>query len=246
MRRKGRKTMKALRLTVAALVASALLAGCTDNRSTFFVRDIKIPDEDDCFVQSDRNTPYRPFGMMDVAFIGGYYLHPLVENAMTSSTKLSPTTAESNRIAVTGAEVRLSLEDGTPIGDSAFFVATSALVEPGGVVATSFEGIPSAYVGGIPAGSVVLVEFRMLGTTGGGNEVDTPWFTFPVYTCDGCLTYFPPEAWDDENMCYDCCDLGSGGAINFPCNMGQDELVDCRICSYSHGALCQDPRCPCS
>lgn len=242
--------MKALERFLVLLVLAAVFWGCTDNRQSFFVRDIKIPSEEDCIVQSDRNTPFRPYGLLDLAFGGGYFLHPLIENAMTSSEKLSPVTAESNRIAVTGAEVSIELENGTPITGEPFFVATSALVEPGGVTATSFEAIPygSLSPDTVTAGEVILIRFRMLGVTGGGKEVDTPRFTFPVYTCAGCLVYFPPEAWDereDGTACYNCCDIGSGGDMTVPCNPGQDDWVDCRLCSGGWEDLCWDPRCPC-
>jgi hypothetical protein len=237
--------MKALTTSLGVLVLAALFTGCTDNRQTFYVRDIKYPSEEECIVQSDRNAPFRPYGRMDLAFGGNFFLHPLVENAMTSSTKLNPVTAESNLITITGAEVRLQFEDGESIQD-AFFVATSATVDPGSVVATTFEAIPPGYLSTEDAGRVILVEFRVLGTTAGGNEVDTPWFTFPVLTCAGCLAYFPPEAWDEESGCFDCCDIGSGGEMVIPCNLGQDERVDCRICASSHPTLCQDTRCPCS
>lgn len=239
--------MKALERFLGLLVLAAIFAGCTDNRQSFFVRDIKIPSEEDCIVQSDRNTPFRPYGLLDLAFGGGYFMHPLLENAMTSSEKLSPVTAESNRISVTGAEVSIELENGTPITDEPFFAATSAIVEPGGVTATSFEAIPLGMLteDRVSVGDVILIRFRMLGVTGGGKEVDTPRFTFPVYTCGGCLVYFPPEAWDSDRECYDCCDVGSGGDMTIPCNAGQDQWVDCRLCAGGWESLCWDDDCPC-
>jgi len=237
--------MKALERFLVVLVLAAVFSGCTDDRQSFFVRDIKIPSDEDCIVQSDRNTPYRPYGRMDLAFGGSFFIHPLVENAMTSSEKLNPVTAESNRITITGAEVSLEFEDGTPITAEPFFVATSAIVEPGGVVATSFEGIPSGYLGLADAWQVVYIRFRILGITGGGKEVDTPRFTFPVLTCDGCLIYFPPEAYDSERGCYDCCDIGGGGDMTVPCNYGQDDWVDCRLCAEALDTQCVDPDCPC-
>jgi hypothetical protein len=245
MMREGEKKMKALERFLVLLVLVAVFAGCTDNRQSFFVRDIKIPSEEDCVVQSDRNTPFRPYGRMDLAFGGSFFIHPLVENAMTTSERLSPVTAESNRISVTGAEVSLEFEDGTPITGEPFFVATSALVEPGGVVATSFEAIPVGYMVPADAGQVVYIRFRILGVTGGGKEVDTPRFTFPVLTCYGCLVQFPPEAYDTERGCYDCCDIGSGGDMQVPCNYGQDDWVDCRLCAEALPELCVDPDCPC-
>ena len=227
-------------LCCTALVAAAL-AACTDNRATFFVRDIKIPTTSDCEVQSDRNAAFRPYGIMDLGLTQAYYLHPLVENAMESSVRLNPSTAESNRIAVTGAQVRLRSSTGESIATD-YFVPTSGLVEPGGVVATSFQAVPPGYLTAGGANDMVIVEFKMLGTTGGGIEVDTPWFAFPLYTCTGCLVMFPPEAWDEIMGCYNCWDIGSG-TDDIPCVIGQDDYVDCRFCATSNEALCTDASC---
>jgi len=230
---------------VAALLIAlvAVEAGCTDNRATFFVRDIKVPT-DECLLQSDRNAPYRSSGVLDLAIRDNYILTPLMENAMTSSTKLNPTSAESNRIQVSGAQVRIGLEDGTDVSGGDFFINVSAMIEPGGVTSVGFTGIPSGYMAGVPAGSVVIVEFRMLGTTQGGKEVDTPWFAFPVTTCEGCLVFFSPESWDDVDDCYDCNSVGTGGDISQPCWIGQDELVDCRLCASINPGVCTDTSCP--
>jgi hypothetical protein len=242
--REGEENMKALERFLGLLVLVAVFSGCTDNRQSFFVRDFKVPG-DECDIQSDRNTPYHSFGVMDVAFGGNYFIHPLVENAMTSSEELNPLTAESNRIAVTGAEISLEFEDGTPITSEPFFVATGVNVEPGGVTATSFEAIPVGYLSVADAGRVVYITIRVLGIMGGTNEVDTPRFTFPVYLCNECLVYFPPEAWESEMNCYDCCDIGSGGEMEAPCNYGQDDWVDCRLCAGGWGAMCWGAGCPC-
>jgi hypothetical protein len=242
MERNGEKMMKRTGFSLAILVALGLLASCTDNRATFFVRDIKIPT-DDCYIQADRNAPYRSSGTLDVALRDNYLISPLMENAMTSSLPLSPTTAESNRIQITGAQVRLNSEDGSDISGGSFFIPTSALVEPGNVIGVTFEGIPSGYADGVVEGTIVIIEFRMMGTTQGGQDVDTPWFAYPVYVCHGCLITFPPEAWDEDLGCYDCNSIGSGGSIEEPCFPGQDDYVDCRLCASVAPGLCTDPTC---
>jgi len=190
-------------------------------------------------VQFDANTPFRPFGVLDVALTDTYYVNPLMENAGFESETLNPVTAESNRIYLTGAQVRIATASGEPVA-SDFFVSTSGTIDPGNYGGTTFKAIPNGYVSDAYAGQTVIVEFKVLGVTGGGLEVDTPWFRYPVDVCYGCLVKFPPEAWDDDLGCYDCNDLGTGGSIDEPCFFGNDEYVDCRLCAGTH-PICTSP-----
>lgn len=235
MKKNGENMMKATQIPLGALVLAALLFGCVDNRATFFVRDNKVPDEE-CIVQSDRNARSLFFGILDVGVRTNWYMFPSFENAMTESLKLNPVTAESNRIQVSGAQVRLALDTGESLGDD-FFVPFSGIVEPGGTGVTSFMAIPSGYVTDAYIGAAVIVEMRILGTTLGGIDVDTPWFSFPVYVCRCCLVDFS-DAWDDEADTYNC-----NNPTREPekvCAAGQDEPVDCAYCA-TYSSCCNYP-----
>jgi hypothetical protein len=234
----GGARMKATLWLGCMVFLVAALNGCTDNRQSFFVRFITMPSEGECVVPSDRNANYRTTGMLDLSVKDTYQLFPLLENDMTNSTELNPLTAESNRITVEGAQVRVTNEAGDAVGGGDFFVPFSTTVDPGNVSAVGFNAIPPGYLGSIVPGETVIVEFKVLGTTGGGVEIDTPWFSFPVSTCADCLAQFPEGTWDAENGCYDCSATSASGLD--PCNPGQDEFYNC--CQVSTAA-CLAERC---
>ncbi len=223
--------MRTIRLLGTALCLVSALGGCTDDRQSFFIRFNGAPTEGDCIVAPDRNADYRTMGTLDLDFATQtYVLYPVVENAMDSSKNLNPLTAEANRIMITGAQVRLSTETGERLGSGDFFVPLTTTIDPGGVASMGFVAVPAGYVAGVTPGQMVIIETKMLGITGGGLEVDTPWFSFPVATCSGCLADLPDGAtMDTTGTCYIC---PTTTTDTEPCAPGQDTWkYSC--CEYS-------------
>ena len=123
------------------------------------------------------------------------------------------------------------------LGRFAFRDDLAKIVEPGGVGVTSFVAIPSGYVTTAHDGATVIVEMRVLGTTLGSLDVDTPWFSFPVNVCRCCLVDFS-DAWDDEAGTYDC--NNPNREPEKVCRPGQDDPVDCAYCA-SYSSCCNYP-----
>lgn len=242
MKTSGGFTMKITRTAACLVFVLLALNGCTDNRQSFFIRFVGVPSGEDCAVPSDRNAVARSAGVLDVGVKGSYFLALLVENAMSSSTALNPITAESNRVTVTGAQVRLSTETGERLGGGDFFVPFSATVDPGNVQALAFTAIPEGYASSVTAGTLVIIETKILGTTGGGLEIDTPWFSFPVYTCNGCTADWGSAAWNSTDACWDCTGVQQDTSAEEQCAIGQDEWTV--ECCFSNAAYCVANRCP--
>jgi hypothetical protein len=241
MNNTGGRDMKATRWMATILFLLVALNGCTDNRQSFFIRFIGIPSEGECTVAGDRSAAFVTSGYMDVGAATTYFIVPVVENALESSTPLNPLTAESNRVTVTGAQVRLSTETGDTLGGGDFFVPFSTTIDPGNLAPLGFTAIPPGYLTGVTPGQMVIIEMKILGITGGALEIDTPWFSFPVYTCYGCSSDWGDAGWDTTRACWDCTGVQAAAGSD-PCLPGQDDWVV--ECCFENTPFCLDYRCP--
>ena len=69
----------------------------------------------------------------------------------------------------------------------------------------------------------IVTEFQVFGSTVGGQEVWSNWFTYPIYLED--LVYYPSESIDDTTG------LCTGGTNeDLPCAPGQDDPLPCSYC----------------
>ena len=71
----------------------------------------------------------------------------------------------------------------------------------------------------------------------GGPESQGSSFNFPITFCCHCLLAFPRDADDLTHTGRDCT---AGTATATVCELGQDDVVDCRLCSGGD-AVCQPP-----
>jgi hypothetical protein len=76
----------------------------------------------------------------------------------------------------------------------------------------------------------IIARIKVLGTTLGGQEIESAEFDYPITICNGCLVSYPTESLDPEGM--ECIGGDSMGApMATVCSLGQDAPVDCSLCA---------------
>ncbi len=227
------------------LALATVLNGCAENRSTWFIQQIQVPSSD-CVIEPDDSALYQTAGMLDIAFRSNYVLTPLIRNNMTARADAENLVTESNGIQIEGANIRI-WRGGRPEGSTiySFYQPASSYVGPEGLSASSFVVVPDVAVDALiriafegddpsqlgfndllPYDELITLGIVMLGTTNGGNEVETPEFFFPVRLCFGCLVFCPAESGNiEENL--EICE-SQEAPEGSTCLFGQAEAIDCR------------------
>lgn len=220
--------------TILIALVVILASGCAENRSSLFIKQVLVADAN-CTIESPDSTRFRTRGALDVAFSHNYALPVLVANQMTARASASDLVTETNGVQIVGANVQIwvgGVAEGTPWG---FYQPTSGYVEPEGEAYTWVVAVPEAYLesygaSGTSCGDIpplVTVGVQILGTTTGGTEVDTPEFYFSIdLTCGGLVTCPTESADEDGNLC-----MSTDAPELEPACIGQDELIDCRLCA---------------
>jgi hypothetical protein len=241
---------------VLGVVLVVALAGCAENRASFFIQQINVPSSD-CIVESSEDTTYRTAGLLDIAYRDNYVLTPLLHNQMSARGSAESLIAETNGILVEGANVRI-WRGGRPEGDAnavySFYQPAASYVAPESVTASGFTVVPDVAVNALlrftyrdvddPSQlsaselmgyqDLITVGVRMLGVTTGGVEVETPEFYFPVRICFGCLTFCPPDSIDEDSVELEYC-TSREPPDSETCYFGQDNPVDCRLAVPGYG-----------
>lgn len=230
---------------VALLALALAMVGCAENRASFFIELIKVPDSD-CTVGDSEEGWYRTAGYLDLAYRMDYVLFPLLKNQLSPRGNADSLVAETNGIQVEGANIRI-WQGGRPQGDAfySFYQPASSYVPPGDTTPSAFVAIPAqataaliayrfpeyASINDVPFAEaavyrdLVTIGVRMLGTTNGNVEVETPEFFFPVFIGYGFLTWCSPDSADDDTGAL--CESAEAPTEG-PCFIGQDDPIDCR------------------
>lgn len=238
---------------IALALVLPSLAACAENRPTFFVREVKVPEGDDCLLEP--GNPYISSGVLDVAFRNSYVAPLSLVNQTFDRSEMMPLYLDNGGINVEGAEVELHQDapEGALIdvggGQTAFTTYAVGYVpstEPGDIseAVVPFDILPLSLgvqlAENLATAEVpfirILAGVRVFGRGLHGYEVETPQFFFPIDVCFGCLVAFPADANDPENpagIC-DSTDAPDGSA----CFLGQDRPLDCRYCVNSHPTIC--------
>lgn len=229
-------------LSVAAL--AAMTPSCADDEQTVFIRQVAAPpvlttQGGTCTYSADLNSGVLLQGTLDVALSSVYSMHLIVGNQMVKRGDALNVRAESNRVTFNGAVVRVSdvndatLSEFTTYGTG--FADPASGSDPGygllsivGVdAAASAKAIASA---GATGTTQVLVHVKAFGRTGGGTDVETGEFQFPVAICRGCLVDFSSGT-DPAQPLPNCAkSIATSSNVVFPCVLGQDQPVACQLC----------------
>ena len=171
-------------------------------------------------------TIYNPMGRLDVSVGQGYWLYPLMENALTSTTT-GDGEPERNALTLKGYEVELDLQGmektaGWNVKQEQlkFWLPASGYLGPGGKLAGAARVIPdwlAAKMAGPvkaqaqPGGWPVIYAIVTAVAAKTGSEVESAVFVYPIEICNGCLvdkrTSCPADPSKDKNLLSNYCGL---------------------------------------
>jgi hypothetical protein len=219
---------------------------------TIYIRNVQSPPANrqngQCIYLADPTAEFLAEGTLDVDVRDSYQATLLVGSQMLARGDSLNTRAESNRVHLNGAVVDITNPDGSDI--NSFTSTGTGFVDPQTANASSFgllavtviDAATSAKIGGQLSANgtpkLVLANIKAFGKTLGGVDVETGQFQFPIRVCKGCLITFalgddPATPGRDCNLPLSSSTATAGStstSIPVPCNLGQDEVVDCRLC----------------
>lgn len=180
-----------LRLTSCALASVALLLGaCTEGGATLVIVQNQVPEEG-CSVSTDLGT-FRARGLIDVNSDQGYLFTPAVQSVLNEANS---ETGTQRIVFVEGAEVSLTLPEGTGVGATTFTQRFSGSIFPQGISTFAFEIVPAEVLASLrgstsPGDRVVAeAEITLFGTLE-GSEIESQPYVYPVEICNGCVATF--------------------------------------------------------
>lgn len=231
---------------VTALGVSAAVPACADNDQSIFVRALLAPPTtrtgNACVYTDDPSQPALAQATLDVGLSDSYFGWLLIGNQLISRGDPQSNRAESNRVHLNGAVVRIRDTSGNLVRE--FTAHSTSFLEPQASTTPDFSAIgltlfdasaKALVIGELPNRSsrkTLLITVRAFGITLGGKDVESGDFQFPMEVCNGCLVSFA-GANDPKDAVQPNCknaqattsttDLG-------PCRIGQDSAVACQTC----------------
>ena len=222
------------RIILMAMTLAVTVAGCNrfPDLSIQVTANLQ-PDESSCVVDATQENVLFG-GMYDLdAPAFDYIVTPRIESYIVDTSIESQ--APQGNIQITSFEITMKLPDGTiPELEGGlpnpYLVTTSAVIPPSQVLGGISRGtaaaraIPLSYSDAFRAlvassdFDSVILDIRANGQTAGGFSQTSPPFSWPVFTCNGCLA---------NPLCMSAEDIG--------CLPGQD------IWAYCTGFVPTDP-----
>ena len=245
-------------------IGGIFLPACAHDDSTLYIQQVVFPptptNQLGCiYLSPNTTTPGEFSGEFDVQLASSYSPVVIVGNQLVTRGDSTQARTETNRVQLRGAVVRVTDSQGNQI--STFTSLTEGTVDPSqgntpGIAQAAITIIDPATAGALrsiltnrSARKTVLTYFKVFGQTLGGTYVESGEFQHVVNVCAGCLVTFPSDAINTTIATKDQpvnCELGfptgtqiNGTSVALPCEMGQDQPIDCRIC---HGIPACDPR----
>jgi hypothetical protein len=232
-------------------------SGCADSQSMIFVRQVQARVQkgtSGCAVDNNPTSIALTEGVLDVAFASEYHASLLVGSQLVARGNASQVRSETARVTVQGSEVTLLDAQGKtawgPItvpgsgfidpatgSDPAFGVTNTILLGAslGQTLHNDLQGTPGVL-------RRFVAHVKVFGETLGGTAVESGEWEFPLTVCYGCLVSFPADANDPKSAVQPNCNAAAmGTGTTTPCNLGQDDGIDCRICklAINGAALCE-------
>ncbi len=242
-------------LVAGALVASALAPACASNDQTIFIRAALAPSTNRqngaCLYTSDPQQPVLFQGTLDVGIRDNYFAVLLVGNQLTARADRNNNRAESNRVSLNGAVVRVTNPDGSVINE--FTSLATGFADPQSSDQPSYGSIGIVVIDSKTRDQLlaqlnnrldtklVLANIRAFGQTLGGVDVESNEYQLPIRVCKGCLVSFA-NANDVNQQPSPNCKKALEDKNSTPCFAGQDEPTPCQLCTGR--PVCDDPLLP--
>jgi hypothetical protein len=232
------KTMAAgLFLALAGLSGTS----CVDNNSSFFIYGVMDVNSTQCLAQPDSTSVLLSAGTLDRAFANGYEAALLVGSHLTERGSREKLRTETSRLSITGAHITLYGTNGAAL---TFDTPATGLVNPAsgtdpGLAAVFARLVRYEDMANLGADGQIIARIKILGTTLGGQDIESGDFDYPITLCTGCLVRYPSEALS-PTAGYTC-DVASDTVTDQNiCFLGQDRSFPCTYCA-SYSQICLDP-----
>ena len=227
---------------VALLALGAALASssCVDNDSSFFIFGVMDIGTSQCVAKPDSSAVMIAEGTLDRTFADGYQAAILVGSHLTQRGSREKLRTETARLAITGAHMTLYGTQGAVIE---FDTPATGLVNPSsgtdpGLAAVFARLVRYEDMAKLGDPGQMIARIKILGTTLGGQDIESAVYDYPITLCDGCLIVYPNEALDVNHKCSNT--LETTATDSKLCFLGQDAYFPCTVCAQSND-ICFDP-----
>lgn len=232
-------------LLAVGMAVSIAMPACATNDQSIFIQGALAPPASrlngTCTYTADPQAGELLRGVADLGVTDSYFTVLLVGNQLVPRGDPNANRAESSRVHVDGAVVRVTETDGTLIHE--FTSSATGFANPGsnntpgftisGIVALDAPTrellLPS-----LPNRSVsktVLAVIKAFGVTTGGTDVESGEFQLPIEVCNGCLVDFSTGTDPTAKVFPNCAKpISTTTTTQGPCIRGQDEVVKCELC----------------
>ena len=236
--------MQSFSRTMAAglilLGAGLLETSCVDNLSSVFIYGVMDLDSTQCLAQPTTTSVLLASGTLDRVFSSGYQAAFLVGNHLTSRGSREKLRTETSRLQITGAHVTLY---GTTGYTTSFDTPATGLVNPAtgtdpGLAAVFARIVREQDFANLGPDGQMIARIKILGTTLGGQDLESGDFDYPISICTGCLVTYPSSAIDAATgLCDTAADTMTETNL---CFFGQDAPFPCTLCASTND-VCSDP-----
>ncbi len=236
----ARPVLHYLSAALLGLLGFGLSGGCAESESMLVIRGVIALEAPDCVAEASAST-FHVSGVLDPNLTKTYVANLQVASQLAAQGNSEKLRAETARVTITGAEVKLKAPNGSQLSGGHYTVTASGSVDPAqgdqagfGVVFAPLVPDVGSYIDlsddDLP--NPLVVEVQVFGSTVGGQDVWSNWFTYPIYI--DSLVYFPSDAMSEDGLCTEAIDEDA------PCRVGQDDPVPCSVCT-SVSDTCRQP-----
>ena len=243
---RGRVVALATFGTVLGLLASA----CAHNDASMIVVGVlapPTPQNGTCAYTADPTQATISSGALDVGLLSSYTPELLVGNQLAARANETDLQAETAVIVMQGAVVHVYDTNNNEI--NSFTSLSSGFINPGTGGAPGYGPMSLTIIDPKTAQDLqaslpilghqrVIARITVFGQTSGSSDIESNEFQFPVDVCNGCLVTFPDGSDDPVKSAAtgvpNCSATSSSSSSStteiIPCVIGQDQVVDCRLC----------------
>jgi hypothetical protein len=231
---------------LVATAAACAFPACAHNDGSLFVHGVLYPPTPNgsvCTYTADPTATELSRGTVDAALTEAYSPEFLLASSIIAQANAVTPQSETSTLTIQGVDVRV-VDPVTNAQVEYADVLAAGILEPAAgstpaysaIGATVMDATAIAHfnpgyttqngvvVPNAPKLAEVYVQFY--GVTLGGEHIQSDEFLFPVDVCYGCLVSFPATS----NLQTYCEGKVASLATSQPCNIGQDQSVDCQRC----------------